>query len=120
MNANITGGEQQRGLRGQWGGEHISMQVTETGAQIEYDCAHGRINEKIAPDGDGKFEVKGILSPERGGPVRMGENNDQPAVYRGSITDDAMTLTVTLTKDNEPAGTFSLTRGKEGRVRKCK
>src|SRR5690242_4353647 len=45
---------------GAWGGLHISLEVTDAGAQINYDCAHGRITEKIVPDKDGAFEVKGV------------------------------------------------------------
>lgn len=95
------------------------MEVTDAGATIEYDCAHGRIMEKISPDGEGKFEVKGVHVRERGGPTRQGEDNEQPAVYRGSIKDDTMTLAVELTQNSESVGTFSLTKGKTGRIRKC-
>lgn len=58
MNANSP--SQSRDLRGTWGGEHIAMEVTDAGATIEYDCAHGRITEKIAPNPEGKFETKGV------------------------------------------------------------
>lgn len=111
---------QARDLRGQWGGQHIAMEVTDSGATIEYDCAHGRINEKISPDADGKFEAKGVHARERGGPTRQGEDNEQPAVYRGSIKDDTLTLTVELAQNNENVGTFTLTHGKPGRIRKCR
>ena len=32
-------------LKGTWGGDHISMEVTDSGAEIEYDCAHGSVTE---------------------------------------------------------------------------
>ena len=119
MNANRP--SQSRDVRGQWGGEHIAMEVTDGGATIEYDCAHGRITGKIAPDADGKFAAKGIHKRERGGPTRQGEDedNEQPAVYRGSIKDETMTLSVELAQQNESVGTFTLTHGKTGRIRKC-
>lgn len=104
---------------GAWGGLHISLEVTDMGAQINYDCAHGRISEKIVPDSDGAFEVKGFHTPERPGPTREGEDNEQPAVYRGSIHEDTMTLTVRLSGHDEPVGTFELTRGNAGKIRKC-
>ena len=119
MNANASTPSPSRDLRGQWGGEHIAMEVTDAGATIEYDCAHGRITEKIAPDAEGKFEAKGVHTRERGGPVREGEDDGQPAIYRGSIKDQTMTLTVELTDNTESAGTFTLTQGKTGRIRKC-
>jgi hypothetical protein len=107
-------------LRGVWGAQGVAMEVTDSGATIEYDCAHGRITEKIAPGADGKFEAKGTHKRERGGPVRLeDENNGQPAVYRGSVKDETMTLTVELAANNESVGTFTLTKGRTGRLRKC-
>src|ERR1700750_589795 len=44
---------------GMWGGTGISMTVTESGAQIDYDCAKGTIEGTIKPDHFGDFEVKG-------------------------------------------------------------
>jgi hypothetical protein len=117
MNANST--PHDRDLRGLWGGEHISMEVTDDGAQIQFDCAHGRIEEKLVADRDDKFELKGVYAPEHGGPVRMNENNEQPAVYRGSIKEKQMTLTIELAKDHETVGTFTLTHGSGGRIRRC-
>lgn len=117
MNANTP--SQSRDLRGQWGAQGIAMEITDNGATIEYDCGRGRITEKISPAGDGKFEVKGVHIRERGGPEREGDNNEHPAIYRGSIEDRTMNLTVELAKDNQKIGTFTLTQGSPGRVRKC-
>lgn len=119
MNVNAATPTQTRDLRGTWGGEHIAMEVTDAGATIEYDCAHGRITERIAPDAEGKFEAKGVHTRERGGPVRQGENDEEPAIYRGSIKNQTMTLAVELTTNNESAGTYTLTQGQTGRIRKC-
>jgi hypothetical protein len=106
-------------IKGVWGGLHISMEVTESGAEINYDCAHGRITEKIVPGRDGKFIVKGTHVKEHPGPLRSDEDQSgQPATYRGSIDGDTMTLTVSLSGD-DAVGTFTLTRGKTGRVRRC-
>ena len=107
-------------LNGTWGGDHISMDVTDSGAEIDYDCAHGSITEKIVPDGRGNFVVKGLHVRERPGPVRQGDDlTGKPATYHGSIDGDTMKLTVTLSGSDETVGTFTLTRGKPGRVRKC-
>lgn len=119
MNANTSTSGQSRDLRGTWGGQGIAMEVTDAGATIEYDCAHGRITERIAPGGDGKFEAKGVFVRERGGPQRHGEDNEEPAAYVGSIKDETMTLTTKLAQANESVGTFTLTQGKTGRIRKC-
>lgn len=111
---------QEPGLRGTWGGQHISMEVNDAGAEIEYDCARGRITEKLVLDRSGNFQAKGIHVAEHPGPVRRGENNERPAAYSGSVHGETMTLTVKLTNNNEVIGTFTLTRGSAGRVRKCK
>lgn len=119
MNVNANSSSNQRDVRGQWGGLHISMEVTEAGAQLTFDCAHGRITEKIAADRDGKFEAKGVFTRERPGPTREGENNEQPALYRGLIKDNVMTLEIEMTGDKESLGTFTLTHGNAGRIRRC-
>ena len=107
-------------LKGTWGGDHISLEVTDGGAEINYDCAHGSITEKIVPDAQGNFVVKGLHASERPGPVRQGDDlTGKPATYHGSIYGETMTLTVTLSGSDETVGTFKLTHGKSGRVRKC-
>lgn len=116
--ANIKMNHVQTGL---WGGEHISLNVTEQGAEVEYDCAHGSIDGKIIPDADGRFESTGTHVFERGGPVRMGESSDgSAAAYSGQISGDTMTLKVTETATKESVGTFTLTHGKTPRLRKCR
>ena len=107
-------------LKGIWGGDHISLEVTDSGAEINYDCAHGSITEKIVPDGRGNFVVKGLHVREHPGPIRQGEDQaGKPATYHGLIDGETMTLTVTLSGSDEAVGTFTLTHGKSGRVRKC-
>ncbi len=108
-------------LTGTWGGEHISLEVTEGGGRVEYDCAHGTIGQKIITDAGGRFEVRGTHVRERGGPVRKGEREDKhPAVYRGQIKGDTMTLTVTESDTGESVGTFTLTLGREPHIVKCR
>lgn len=107
--------------KGVWGGEHIRLEVTDEGAQVEYDCAHSTITERIAPDRDGKFDVKADFVPESGGPVRRDQPPPtRPARYVGRVSGDTMTLAVTLTDTGEHAGDYVLTRGSSGRVMKCR
>jgi hypothetical protein len=105
---------------GVWGGEHIRLQVTESGASIEYDCAHGTINQPLTLDGQGRFEVTGTHTREHGGPVRRDDVPDSyPARYTGRVEGQTMTLTVTLSDAGTDVGTYTLTQGSEGRIRKC-
>ena len=107
-------------VKGTWGGTGIAMEVTDTGAEISYDCANSTITEKIAPDAQGNFVAHGRYVREHGGPIREGEDSSgQPATYRGSIKGDTMSLTVTVANSDQTIGPFTLTRGKSGRIRKC-
>lgn len=121
INANSSSNAQSPAdVRGMWGGLHLHVEVSESGATLDYDCAHGTITERIAPDREGKFVVKGFHVKERPGPTREGDDtNGQPAIYNGSIDGETMTLTVRLSGSNEEIGAFTLTQGKTGRIRKC-
>jgi hypothetical protein len=105
---------------GEWGGSHISMNVGERSAKIEYDCAQGEILGPLTIDGEGKFHLHGTFTRERGGPVRADETpKAEPATYSGTITGNKMTLTMKLA-DSDDAETFTLEKGKAGELFKCK
>ncbi len=105
---------------GMWGGPHIGVEVTESGARLDYDCAHGTIDQPITPDASGKFAVNGTHTQERGGPVRADEDNSgQPARYVGTVEGRTLTFTVTLKGANEAVGTYTVTRGQAPRIVKC-
>lgn len=106
--------------RGEWGGNHISMNVGERSATIEYDCAHGEILGPLSVDGEGKFHLHGTFTRERGGPVRANDTSKaEPATYSGTITGNKMTLTMKLS-DSDDSETFTLEKGKAGELFKCK
>ena len=111
---------QKSDVNGVWGGQHINMEVSDTGAEINYDCAHGRITERIVPDRGGHFNVKGLHVAERPGPTREGGETEQPADYSGVINGDEMTLTVKVRGRSEALGSYTLKRGSTGRVMTCK
>ncbi|HXM36996.1 MAG TPA: hypothetical protein VN920_17495 [Pyrinomonadaceae bacterium] len=118
MNNNST--RQSSNVNGTWGAQGIAMEVTDNGAEISYDCAHGSITEKIVPDAQGHFSARGLHVREHPGPIRRDEDRrGQPATYRGSVSGDTMTLTVILSDSKETVGAFTLTYGKSGRVRRC-
>ena len=111
----------QRLVSGTWGGQHISIQVNGGSASIVYDCATGTIDGPLTLDSKGHFTWRGYYHREHGGPVRRDEKpNGQPAIYNGWIQGDTMTLTVNLANSNESLGTYTLTRGRSGRVFKCR
>ena len=104
---------------GNWGGPHINMNVGAKSATIEYDCASGVIQGPLVLDREGNFNLRGIHRIERGGPVRADEKpNEVPAAYTGSIKGNTMTLNLKLSDSDEE--TFTLEKGKEGELFKCK
>ena len=114
------GRETKRVSAGIWGAMGVAMEVTESGATIEYDCAHGTIDQPLLLDADGRLDVKGHHFREHGGPVRQGEeSNGEPVRYVGQVTGDTLTLTVKPEGSNTPIGDYQLLRGKTGRIHKC-
>jgi len=105
---------------GPWGGSHVRMDVTSTGARLEYDCADGVIEEPLRPDGEGRFTASGIHTPGHGGPIRLGEVLPSfRARYQGRVDGEVMSLLVTLTETGAMLGTFELRRGSSGRLTRC-
>ena len=106
---------------GVWGGAHIRFEVTEGGARIEYDCAHGTVEGRIVVDARGRFNVYGTHHEERGGPVR---SDDSGAGYRvrlsGRVGGSLLKLTVTRPDTKEVIGTFDLARDREPELVKCR
>jgi hypothetical protein len=105
---------------GMWGGEHVRLEVSGDGAEVEFDCAHGRIKGRLRPGADGRFDAAGTFVAERGGPVREGAREEgRPARYSGRVRGKTMTLSVRLTDSDEDLGTFTLTHGREAELVKC-
>jgi len=105
---------------GVWGGEHLGVTVTSSGAQLEFDCAHGNIDQPLTVDEAGKLAIVGTFVREHGGPIRSDEKEDKRrTLYSGQLKGDTLTITVTLVESNEQVGTFTVTRGAEPIVRKC-
>lgn len=112
--------QQNRVAKGTWGGPNVHMEVTEGGAQIRFNCAHGIIEGPFTTDSEGRFSAKGTFTAEGMGP--RSEDNPPPsgpAVYSGVVRDKRMTLTVKLAADEAERGTYELTQGENGNVRRC-
>jgi hypothetical protein len=118
----INGEVRTKGLPlGVWGGEHISMEVTERGARVEYDCAHATIDQRIALDRRGRFDVSGMQVLEHGGPVRQNEKlASYPVRFGGQVSGKTMKLSVRNSGTKELIGTFTLVYGQEAKLRKCR
>src|SRR6267378_1690239 len=107
--------------KGVWGGQHIRVEVTDSGADFEFDCAHGTIDQPIVLDGKGKFDVEGKFTTERGGPTRRDQKSNYRLVrYVGQVKEQALTLTITDAGTKETIDSFTLTHGSDGRLMKCR
>jgi hypothetical protein len=105
---------------GLWGGEHVRMEVSRGGARLEYDCAASMIDQPIILDAAGRFTAKGFYTPERGGPQGNAQAAAVRAQYVGRVRADVMRLMVTLENAKEPVGVFTLRRGYDPLLTKCR
>jgi hypothetical protein len=105
---------------GVWGGDHVTLTVSDGATHLELDCAHGDIPGAFSADTRGAFVLTGTFVREHGGPIREGEAADShPATYSGSVGPTAMVLTIRLGDSTDVFGPFNLVRGATGRVVKC-
>jgi len=111
-----SGGQKLAGL---WGGLHVSLEISDQGSTLEFDCATGSISEPILLDSAGRFDVTGSYTRQGPGPIREGVQSDARANYSGRVTGETMQLKVRLQGSSEPIFDLSLTRGKQGKVTKC-
>jgi len=103
-----------------FGGVGVLLVVREVGADLEFDCAAGRIEEPMTFSADGSFDVNGTFTPGMGGPVR---EDDPPipeaAHYMGVLRGDRLTLSAILVEDGTTIGPYELRRGEEPLLRRC-
>ena len=117
----ITPGTDTTVPNGAWGGEHVSLTVTDAGAHAEFDCASGDINQPLVVDADGRLNVEGVVVLEHAGPIRIGEEPVRKrARYSGRLDKTTIVLDVIFIESNETFGSFTLTLDATPRVRKCR
>jgi hypothetical protein len=113
--------EEGRVAEGLWGGARLRLSVTGEGAQLEFDCAHGAISVPLRIDAGGRFDLPGTYTREGPGPIRIGRvPAARPARYAGRVEGARMTLSVRLEGADKPLGEYTLKRGAEGRIVKCR
>jgi hypothetical protein len=105
---------------GTWGGDHIILEVTENGAEADFACARGAVEERLILDGNRRFDAKGSYVQESPGQRREEQPaRSRPARYAGRVQGPMMFLTITLTDNGQTIGTFSLTKDRTPRITKC-
>ncbi|HEX8220471.1 MAG TPA: hypothetical protein VF914_14840 [Chloroflexia bacterium] len=105
---------------GNWGGEHLAINVSATGMHIEFDCAHASFEGPISVV-NGAFEAPGTFVRETG--VQMDPElapQGQPAVINGKVNGATLTITITVNGDRaSQVGPLNATRDQTPVIRKC-
>jgi hypothetical protein len=105
---------------GIWGAIGVNLTINETGAVIEYDCADAEITGKFMINENGEFSLPGTFTMQTGGAASLNEPpKTRPARFEGKISDDNLTLKVTLTDNSEKLEEVILKRGTQGKIRRC-
>lgn len=106
---------------GAWGGPHAGMVVSDSGAEIQYDCAAGRITVPLLLDSHGDFDLPGVFIRQGPGPVPANDSllPRYPARYAGHTDGHTLSFTMTVDNDSIPAQSFSLVYGGNPNVLKC-
>lgn len=119
--AGAAAAEGGRVAEGLWGGQHVRMELGEEGARLEFDCARGQIDAPFETDAEGRFDLPGTYTRHGPGPIRLGKTAPaRPARYEGRVEGARMTLRVRLAGADKPLGEYTLARGSEGKVFKCR
>lgn len=103
---------------GSWGGVGAALEVDAQGADVELDCAHGRIEEPLRLDDEGRFRAAGFLAFE-GGPVTQEGFDRRSATYDGSLDGQRLELRVATAGSEETIGPLLVVFGEAPRLLKC-
>ena len=104
---------------GSWGGDHIRLVSTSTGATVELDCAHATITPQIRLDKDNCFDVQGSYIKEHAGPPRPGEQEQSyPARFKGCVCQSNLDLTITPAGRSD-SSSYTLVYGRTAQLVKC-
>lgn len=106
---------------GEWGGEHIRMEVNDSGAVIEFDCARGSISQRLELDDNGRFKVQGIYMAQTPAPAGVDGGSTASGVkatYTGTLSGSSLRLEVFIEGQDVPR-TFDLVQGDQGHLAKC-
>jgi len=105
---------------GQWGGTGVLVDVTRTGASVQFDCAKGQISQQLRMRKDGSFSAIGSYERSGPGPIRVDrQQGARKVIYKGKVTGNSMSIKLTDSETKEDLGSFALVKGAGGRIHRC-
>ncbi len=106
-------------LTGAWGGAGVALNATATSADLQADCAHGRIDGPLSLDASGGFSGVGSYETYHAGPQQADEPGTPPtATFAGRIKGETLELTV-ISKPSGERIHYVLTRGARPVLVRC-
>jgi len=117
----MASGQKTRSLEnGTWGGTGVALEVTSAQASIQFDCARGQTEKPLRIRKDGTFEATGTFERSGPGPIRLDSPpTTRKVTYKGKMTGKTMSLSLRDSISGEDLGSFTLTKGGEGRLHRC-
>ena len=107
-----------RQLAGNFGGDHIALQLLPQGGTLDFDCATGTIGP-ITPRGGNNYTASGTYLPAPGGPSDTGlPPVSRAVVFTGRVDVDSLSMTGKLS-DGSAIGPFVLIRGAPPTIYHC-
>jgi hypothetical protein len=105
---------------GTWGGPEVQVAVTSQGTTTQFVCAHGTIDQLIAPDVNGNFSASGTYVYEHPATIVGQPNSDSHAArYDGELSGTTMRVSVTVPDKQQVFGPFTATLGATGPSTRC-
>jgi hypothetical protein len=95
------------------------MEVNDSGATLEFECAAAEIPEALVLDRNYRFRARGTFQAQGPGPSRDPDSAHPNADFSGQVTGDQLQLKMKLDAEKE-AHSYTLVRGREVRLRTCK
>lgn len=106
--------------KGDWGATGVSVNVSDAGASIEFDCANATITKQLRVKRDGSFAAYGNFMRSGPGPVRIGDDDKgRPVVFKGKVKHKTMAFRMTDAKTGESLGDYTVTQGRSSRLHRC-
>jgi hypothetical protein len=105
---------------GTWGGPDVQVTVTSQGTTTQFVCAHGTIDQLIAPDANGNFSATGTYVFEHPATVVGQPSSDShSARYDGQLSARTLQISVTVPDKQQVFGPFTATLGATGPSTRC-